>query len=143
MAYNYFNLDHAIQTHDKIIEVSGGSTGEMDIGRLDSVLDHIQNDDYYPSFEEKTTHLVYEINKGHCFSDGNKRTSIALGAFFLEVNGLDGLVIKFIIEMENIAVSVADNLIDKQLLHEIITSIINEEHYSEELQMKIIASLEQ
>jgi hypothetical protein len=43
-------------------------------------------------FESKLTHLVYSVNKSHCFNDGNKRTSIALGAFFLEINGLDVLV---------------------------------------------------
>ena len=50
---------------------------------------------------------------------------------------------KFIIEMENIAVTVADNIIEKELLLEIITSIINEEDYKEELKLKIINSLEQ
>ncbi len=43
--------------------------------------------------------------------------------------------------MENIAVCVADNKIDKNLLFEIITSIICEEDYSEELKLKIIESL--
>ena len=43
--------------------------------------------------------------------------------------------------MENIAVLVADNVIDKEFLHEIITSIIYEEDYSEELKLKIIAAL--
>ena len=50
---------------------------------------------------------------------------------------------KFIIEMENIAVTIADNLIEKELLKEIITSIINDEDYSEELKLKIINALSQ
>lgn len=66
-----------------------------------------------------------------------------MGAFFLEVNGLDFFVNKFIIEMENIAVTVADNVIEKELLSEIITSLINEEDYNEALKLKIINSLEQ
>ena len=87
--------------------------------------------------------MVYSFNKNHAFNDGNKRTSIAIGAFFLEVNGLETLVNKFIIEMENIAVTVADNIINKALLSEIIFSIINEEEYSEELKLKIIQALSQ
>lgn len=142
MPYIYFDLRHAIATHDKILKVSGGSAGLLDAGRLDSILEHIQNDEYYPTFIEKLTHLVYAVNKGHCFNDGNKRTSIALGAFLMEVNGLDVLVSKFILAMENIAVSVADNLIDKDLLNDIIDSILNEEEYSEELQIRIINSLD-
>lgn len=139
----YFTAQYAIKIHDKIIEISGGREGVKDYGNIDSPLTHIQNDDYYPSFEEKLTHLVFSFNKFHAFNDGNKRTSIAMGAFFLEVNGLESLVNKFIIEMENIAVTVADNIIDKDLLLEIITSIIFEEDYSEELKLKVIHALTQ
>ena len=141
MAFLYFTTAYAIKTHDKIIEISGGANGIKDLGNLESPLEHIQNDGYYPDLEDKITHLVFSINKNHAFTDGNKRTSIALGAFFLELNGLDSMVTKFIIEMENIAVNVADNRIDKDLLFEIITSLIYEEDYSEELKLKIIASL--
>ena len=142
MAYIYFDIVHALQAHDTILKVSGGLAGVIDQGRLESIIDHVQNDDYYPEFEDKLTHLVYSVNKGHCFQDGNKRTSIALGAFFLEVNGLDMLVSKFIIEMENIAVDVADNRIDKCLLYDIISSLLNEEDYNEELKLRIISALE-
>ena len=141
MAFLYFTTGYAIKTHDKIIEISGGASGIKDLGNLESPLVHIQNDDYYPDLEDKITHLVFSINKNHAFTDGNKRSSIALGAFFLELNGLDSMVSKFIIEMENIAVHVADNRIDKDLLFEIITSLIYEEDYSEELKLKIIQSL--
>jgi death on curing protein len=44
--------------HWKTVEVSGGGDdGILDIGKLESVLDHIQNDDYYPVFVDKLTHL--------------------------------------------------------------------------------------
>jgi death on curing protein len=143
MTLLYFDTEHAKATHDTIINISGGIQGVIDLGRLDSILDQIKNDDYYPEFEDKLTHLVYAINKGHCFNDGNKRTSIALGAFFLEVNGLDMFVNKFIIEMENIAVSVADNLVSKELLKEIIDSILAEEDFNEQLKLKIIEAMQQ
>lgn len=143
MACNYFTTAYAIKIHDKIIEISGGASGVKTYGNVDSPLEHIQNDDYYPTFEDKLTHLVFSFNKFHAFNDGNKRTSIAMGAFFLEINGLEVLVDKFIIEMENIAVTVADNIIDKDLLQEIITSIINEVEYNETLKLKIIHALSQ
>jgi death-on-curing protein len=142
MTYIYFDLAYALKMHETILRVSGGLSGILDQGRLESIIEHIQNDEYYPEFEDKLTHLVYSVNKGHCFQDGNKRTSIALGAFFLEVNGLDVLVSKFIIEMENIAVEVADNKIEKDLLFDIITSLLNDEDYSEELKLRIITALE-
>ncbi len=39
--------------------------------------------------------------------------------------------------MENIAVAVADNIIDKELLHDIITSLVYEDDYNEILKIKI------
>lgn len=141
MKLNYFTSAYAIRIHDKIIEISGGKSGTKDFGNIDSPLTHIQNDEYYPTFEEKLTHLVFSFIKFHAFNDGNKRTAIAMGAFFLTVNGLDPFVDKFIIEMENVAVTVADNIIDKSLLADIIASIINEEDHSEVLKLKIIHAL--
>lgn len=43
--------------------------------------------------------------------------------------------------MENIAVSVADNLISKELLREIMGSLLSEEEFDETLKLKIIEAL--
>jgi death-on-curing protein len=101
----------------------------------------MKNDLYYPEFEDKVCHLFYSINKNHAFNDGNKRTSIALSAYFLELNGFDFKVVRFIREMENVTVHVADNRIGKELLHEIIASILYEREYSEGLQLKIMNAI--
>lgn len=134
----YFDTAHAITVHDDIINKSGGFQGIRDLGQLESILEHIKYDLYYPNFEDKLTHLFYAINKGHTFSDGNKRSSIALSTYFMEVNGYDFAVSKFIVEMENIAVDVADNRIDKDLLAEVVISILYEDDYSDELKLKLI-----
>ena len=141
MRFNYFDTAHAIREHDFIIKHSGGRSGIINSGLVDSVVEHIKNDFYYPEFEDKLCHLFYSINKNHAFNDGNKRTSIVLSAYFLELNGLDFKVATFIREMENVAVYVADNKIDRELLHEIIISILYETEYSEELQLKIINAI--
>ncbi len=133
--YFYFDAIHAVAVHDWIIEHSGGLAGIKDIGQIESPLEHIQNDFYYPELEDKLTHLVFSINKNHAFNDGNKRSSLALGAYFLELNGFDYLVQHFVLEMENIVVWVADNVIDKNLLQQIISSIIYEDGYSEALKL--------
>jgi len=138
MAFAYFDTSHAIEVHDEIINQSGGVLGILNINLLESVIEHVQNDLYYPDLEHKLTHLFYSINKNHSFQDGNKRASIALSAYFLEINNCSFRVERFIEEMENIAVDVADNRIDKDLLFEIITSIIYDDDYSEDLKLKII-----
>ena len=139
----YFNAAHAVSVHDWIIENSGGLAGTKDIGQLESPLEHIQNDLYYPELEDKLTHLVFSINKHHAFNDGNKRSSLVLGAYFLELNGFDYVVKRFIHEMENIVVWVADNQIDKDLLHQIVSSIIYEDDYSEALKLAILKAVEE
>ncbi|MDB2384746.1 Fic family protein [Endozoicomonas sp.] len=133
----YFDTDHAIRTHDWIIENSGGLSGINNIGLLESALDLMENDDYYPNIATKLTYLVYSINKNHAFIDGNKRSSIALGAYFLEINGYDYCVKSFISKMENIAVWIASNTICRELSRKIITSILYDEDYSESLKLEI------
>lgn len=137
----YFDVNHAIEVHDWIILNSGGRPGIFNIGNLHSPLEHVQNDDYYPSIEEKLTFLVYSINKNHAFNDGNKRSSIALGAYLLKLNGYGYVVPDFISKMENIAVWVADNIVHRDLLHELLTSMIYEEDFSEELKLKLVMAI--
>ena len=141
MGFNYFTVAYAIKEHDFIIEESGGAHGINSIGLLESILEHIQNDLYYPEFEDKISHLVFSVNKNHAFIDGNKRSSIALGAYFLEINGLEYCIDRFIIEMENITVQTADNKFEKDLLQKIIFSIINENEFSEQLKLEIIEAI--
>lgn len=124
------------------MEVSGGGTLEhLDVGKLESVLEHIQNDDYYPTFEDKLTHLFYSANKFHCFADGNKRIAITLCAQMLLFNGYLFWVEKFLREMENISYHVAAGNIDKDFLNEIITAFLAEEMDDECLKLKIFNAI--
>jgi death-on-curing protein len=138
MSFLYPDINQALEVHKLTVHISGGGAdGVLDAGRLVSVLEHIHNDDYYPTFEEKLTHLVFSAIQFHCFQDGNKRISISLGAQFLLLNGYLYCSHKFIQEMENISYHVAAGKIDKDLLAEIIRSIINEPEFPEELKFKI------
>ena len=136
--FQYFTVEYAIEVHDNIVRESGGFFGVRDRGLIESTIEHMKNDFYYPEIEDKLTHLFYSINKNHCFNDGNKRASLALSVYCLYLNGLEVLAEKFILTMENIVVDVADNRIDRDLLFEIIQSILYEEDFSEELKIKII-----
>jgi death-on-curing protein len=137
----YFDINHAIEVHDWIISNTGGLNGNREIGLLENALFHIRNDDYYSTFLEKLRHLIIAINKFHPFNDGNKRSSLALGAYFLEINGYVYCIQRFILEMENIVVWLAENKISESLLLEILSSIIEEEEFSEGLKLEIIQSV--
>lgn len=142
MALIYLTLEQAVKIHAKTVEVSGGGAlGHLDLGKLESVLQHIQDDDYYPTFEEKLTHLFFSACKFHCFHDGNKRIAITLSAQMLLFNGYMYCVSSFLREMENISYHVAAGNIDKELLQEIITAHLMEEENSESLKLKILNAI--
>ena len=143
MSIIYLTLEQAVEVHRKTVEVSGGGTlGNLDLGKLESVLQHMQNDDYYPTFEDKLTHLFFSACKFHCFQDGNKRIAITLCAQMLLLNGYLYCSGHFIREMENISYHVAAGNIDKDLLHEIITAVIRGDENDEGLKLKIFHAID-
>jgi death-on-curing protein len=139
----YFDVHHAVAVHDWVIEHSGGLSGTKDLGQLESVLEHIQNDMYYPTIEDKLTHLIFGINKFHAFNDGNKRSSLTLGAYFLELNGFDFRVKRFVLEMENIVVWLAEGEIEKDLLLKLVTSLMLDDEYSESLKLDLLGAVDE
>lgn len=140
----YISEDQARETHLKTIELSGGGSCDiLNVGYLFSALEHIQNDLYYPTFEDKLTHLIWSINKNHSFADGNKRLSITLGVQFLSMNGYLYCINRFLTEMENISYHLAAGSISKDLLQSIVHSFLeNEIDFSEELKFEILMAID-
>lgn len=138
----YLTLDQAMEVHRKTVEMSGGGVmGHLELGKLESVLEHIQNDDYYPTFADKLTHLFFCACKFHCFQDGNKRIAIVLCTQMLLFNGYLFCAGRFLREMENISYHVAAGNIGKGLLGEIMEAFLNEEMDSEPLKLKIFEAI--
>lgn len=139
----YITLDQAIDIHQKTITYSGGGTYEhFDLGVLDSVLHHIQNDEYYPTFEDKLTHLFFCTCKFHCFADGNKRLAITLSAQFLLLNGYMAAAKSFFTVMENISYHVASGKINKELLHRIMIAVLDGSYeFDESLKLEILNAI--
>ena len=98
---------------------------ELDFGKLESVLYNIQNDDWYPTFVDKLTHLFFCTCQFHCFADGNKRLAITLSTLFLLLNGYLSIAETFLSKTENISLNVAASKIDKELLRKIMEAIMN------------------
>ena len=140
----YITLEQAKDTHYKTIKYSGGGLhNSIDLGRLESVLTNIQNDDYYPRFEDKLTHLFFCVCNFHCFADGNKRLAITLCAQFLLLNGYMAVAKTFFIIMENISYHVAAGKIDKNLLQRIIIAVMDGTYENDtELKLDIIHAIE-
>ena len=111
-----------------------------DYNYLENILQQIKSDRDYPEFKHKLTQLVFAINKSEKLIPDSKRLSLALGCYFLELNGYDYVVHYFATEMENIVIWLEQNKISRELLKEIIASL-TEEDYSEELKLKIAISV--
>lgn len=130
---NYITIEQATEIHQKTVKHSGGGVlGHIDLGRLDSVLQNIRNDDYYPMFIDKLTHLFFCTCEFHCFQDGNKRLAITLAAYFLLLNGHMAVAKNFFEVTENISYHVAAGKIDKDLLHRIMSAIMDGTYENDE-----------
>lgn len=83
----YLSLDEAIILHNDIMEAMNGLQGynKSQISYLESALTHIQNDEFYPSFLDKLTHLIFSCVKFHPFLDGNKRTALYIAKAFIKL----------------------------------------------------------
>lgn len=121
----YPEIQDLIKIHNMVILKSGGLSGIKDIGQLDSILAHIQNHDYYPTFADKITHLVYCIAEFHIFNDGNKRSAILAGALFLNLNNYEDKADLFIRGLEVPIIDVVTNHMTKEELKNIIQIIIS------------------
>ena len=125
-SYSYITLEEALAIHLKTVENSGGGLTQcIDSRKLESVLCHIQNDDYYPEFVDKLTHLFFCACQFHCFADGNKRIAITLSTQFLLKNGYLFIAKDFIPKMENISYHVAAGKISKELLRKILGMLLD------------------
>lgn len=134
----YITWDELLYVYSKTVEESGGGfSGIRDRDRLESVLDFVQNDLYYPTFESKLTFLVSRICTGHLFDDGNKRMSLTLGVYFLHKNGRFWAATTFMTHMAAIIMHVAAGNIDEELLARIIPSVITGEDFDESLKIDI------
>lgn len=122
----YFNLATATELHNIMIAKIGGSSGHNDtkVGYLDSALQNIQDDMYYPKGYDKVAHLMFSCVKFHPFSDDNKRTSILLASAFLAKNDIKIDDEKFFITMEDIVVKIATNEVSKDELKNIFKAFI-------------------
>lgn len=139
----YITLEEAHRIYVKTIECSGGGVaGAINGKALEATLEFVQDDLYYPTFEDKLVYLIYSVNRNHAFEDGNKRLSITLGGEFLLRNGYMYCASRYFREMENISYHLAAGRIEKELLQKLIHSILeNEEDFDEALKMEYLEAI--
>ena len=139
---SYIDYEEALTIYYKTLEKSGGGmAGVRDEGGIRATLDFVQDDGYYPEIADKAAYLMYSLCRGHYFADCNKRISITLTLYFLVKNGYMYLAKTFMERMEAIGYHVAAGHIDRDLLTEIMTCIVNDEDYSESIKLELIEAM--
>lgn len=102
------SFEEAIQIHELLIQKFGGSTGLRDPEALKSALTRpyqtFEDQDLYPTPEEKAAALLESIISNHPLLDGNKRLGFVLMKLILLEAGLSlssvhDEVYKFIIKV--------------------------------------------
>lgn len=126
---NYISIEKVIEIHDNILKIYWWLAWVKDKQQIESVLQHIQNDEYYPTLLEKSTHLFFWLVQFHCFNDGNKRTAISVLSIFLALHDIH--IPNIVTKLEDIAVWVADNLISKEELKKDFEIMFNSFWYDE------------
>lgn len=89
----YLTEGEVIELHDDIVYLTGGRRGIHDRHLLKSALERPKTITYghvrYRSVFAKAAALLEAIANHHVFNDGNKRTSVAVAARFLALNGYE------------------------------------------------------
>ncbi|OGD86839.1 hypothetical protein A2164_01345 [Candidatus Curtissbacteria bacterium RBG_13_35_7] len=93
MKTKYVSLEDVLFFHEMIIEASGGKAGISDFTLFHSAIARPQasfaGKDLYKAIFEKTAACVHSLLLNHPFNDGNKRTALAVGERFLNINGYE------------------------------------------------------
>lgn len=118
---HYLTYENVLMIHETILDTFGGLWGVKNRWQLESVLHHIQNDEYYPTIIEKASHLFYGLIQFHTFNDWNKRTALLSLHTFFVLNEI--YLDDFVIKMEDIAIWVAKWEIKKEDLIKIFRSM--------------------
>jgi death-on-curing protein len=138
----YISYEELLNVYAKTIANSGGGlSGIRDDGGIQSLLQFVQDDEYYPDFVDKLTYLVYGFCHGHYYLDGNKRISLTVGVYFLIKNGYYFLASNFMKEVEALIYHVAAGNIDRDLLKRALRCVVNDVDYDEELKLDIISAM--
>lgn len=115
----YLTVDEILLLHEKLLQKTGGLAGIRDMGMLESAIygamQVFDNEELYPTPQERAARLAFALTKNHPFLDGNKRVGILVMLMTLRLNHI---TIAFS-QQETIALgrSIADGTIDyRQIL---------------------------
>lgn len=88
----WLNIHDVCAIHAEILATSGGESGILNQGNLESTLNKPKNLYHYGNevtLYELAASYGYGFVKNHCFVDGNKRVALIAVYTFLSINGIE------------------------------------------------------
>lgn len=88
MIFEFPDVELVQLFHRFVIEELGGTSGEYP-DRVESAVGAVEQYAYYNSDADVfdiTAAIAFYLAKGHCFTDGNKRTAMLTALYFLKIN---------------------------------------------------------
>src|ERR1700694_1193057 len=89
----YLSLGEVVELHQRLLALTGGTSGIRDLGLLESALAQPQatfgGADLHPTIVDKAAALGFSLVANHPFLDGNKRVGHAAMEVFLVLNGYE------------------------------------------------------
>ncbi len=87
------NKKQIIELHKQLIDETGGSHGIRDEGLLDSAYNapfqQFDNQELFPTIQQKSERLAFGLINNHPFVDGNKRIGAHVMLILLALNGIE------------------------------------------------------
>lgn len=91
MALWFPTVDRVLRIHERILEESGGETGVLNRGPIESAIVRAREGPFPggdPSLWRRAAFLLRGIVQDHPFVDGNKRTAYEVASLFLRKNNI-------------------------------------------------------
>ena len=85
--------EQIINLHKQLIDETGGANGLRDEGLLDSAYNapfqRFDNQELFPTIQQKSARLAFGLINNHPFVDGNKRIGAHIMLILLALNGIE------------------------------------------------------
>lgn len=104
-------VSEILRLHQKLLDATGGLSGTRDLGLLESAVysanQVFDEEEAYPTVEQRAARLAYAITQNHPFVDGNKRIGMLVMLMTLRLNHVQIQYTQA--ELIQLGLSVADN----------------------------------
>ena len=125
-SFRFLTEEEILLIHEDQITNYGGEKGLRSKELLDSAINHVlsefEGQRMYNSLIEIASAYIYHLCQNHCFIDGNKRTALASGLIFLDLNEIE--VFDPEEKLYDMMIGITEGKINKSKIQQILSELI-------------------